>query len=434
MSAKLTGERTGSEKWFPFYAGYSSQFVRRILEGAALRRDGVVLDPWAGSGTTLAVAQEMGLRGVGVDINPVAALVSAARLAHWSDVALSLGLAKQILAQASRNADRIDVPRPDPLRAWIPASVRQRFYAVRETLLELLGSREGVVLNPLKEALSPFAAFYLLSLIRAAKRLARMRRGSNPVWFRPASKGIASSCADLDAAFLALIHSGVEDLRLTRSNTSGGRVILGDAKSLPLEDESVDAFVASPPYCTRLDYFVSAAFELAALGVSTDAEAFRASRLAAMGTTLLRPSDQGTPGSPVEQFPKEVRQLLRRIKNHPSKASASYYYPTYLQYFDDVARSFGELSRVMRAGSFGVLVVQTSYYKEVPVHLGELLSSVAKMHGLSGSVASRRPVRKVLATLRAKRDSRSGREREYYEEFVLVSKVAVRQNTEYAGG
>lgn len=36
----------------------------------ALENQAVVLDPFAGSGTTLLVAQALGRRGVGIDLNP----------------------------------------------------------------------------------------------------------------------------------------------------------------------------------------------------------------------------------------------------------------------------------------------------------------------------------------------------------------------------
>jgi DNA modification methylase len=53
--------------------------VRRIV-GVSSNPGDVVLDPFAGSGTTLAVAKAMGRRGVGIELNPDYALIARRRM------------------------------------------------------------------------------------------------------------------------------------------------------------------------------------------------------------------------------------------------------------------------------------------------------------------------------------------------------------------
>ena len=45
-------------------------FLRQVVRAALPLGDGVVLDPFAGSGSTLAAAQAVGYRSVGVEIDP----------------------------------------------------------------------------------------------------------------------------------------------------------------------------------------------------------------------------------------------------------------------------------------------------------------------------------------------------------------------------
>src|SRR5205823_4265056 len=106
------------------------------------------------------------------------------------------------------------------------------------------------------------------------------------------------------------------------SRATSSAVSLADARALPLSGASVDAVVTSPPYCTRIDYFRATVFELAALGISPDGERFRELRSMAMGTNLMRPECR----TEFDSQPDEVRRLLRRIQEHPSKASETYYY------------------------------------------------------------------------------------------------------------
>lgn len=74
-------------------------------------------------------------------------------------------------------------------------------------------------------------------------------------------------------------------------------------------------------------------------------------------------------GSPVinENIPtlnsnwgKTCLETLSKINNHNSKASKTYYYKTYLQYFDSIYKSIVEINRVLKRNGYGVFVVQDS--------------------------------------------------------------------------
>ncbi|MGO8898979.1 MAG: DNA-methyltransferase [Isosphaeraceae bacterium] len=69
------------------YAAFPSQMVKPLIE-ACSRPGELVLDPFAGSGTTCVVAVELGRRCLGVELNPEYAEMARAALAEsWSKVA-----------------------------------------------------------------------------------------------------------------------------------------------------------------------------------------------------------------------------------------------------------------------------------------------------------------------------------------------------------
>ena len=76
-------------RWVPWIAGFSSDFVRGIVEEEMQSR-GRVLDPFSGVGTTLVEAAIMGHDTVGFEINPYAVLATrvkfGARTANPSDL------------------------------------------------------------------------------------------------------------------------------------------------------------------------------------------------------------------------------------------------------------------------------------------------------------------------------------------------------------
>jgi len=65
------------------FATFPTELVRRCL-AAGCKPGGVVLDPFIGSGTTAKVARSMGLRAVGIDLNPEYLEIAAKRLNQLS--------------------------------------------------------------------------------------------------------------------------------------------------------------------------------------------------------------------------------------------------------------------------------------------------------------------------------------------------------------
>lgn len=420
LSAKPSVRRTGIEAWFPYYAGYSASFVEQALLCLNAPSRARVLDPWNGSGTTTAVADKLGCDAIGFDINPVAVVVASARLVRAQDALHSEGLVHEILSIANRATKISNLA--DPLTPWLSRRTRNRFRAIEYAILDLLGRRNGRRIDPTKDPMPPLASFLLLCLIRAAKSFVKPANNSNPTWTQPEKAGDAPS-ERLDKAFVRMVRNCANDVEKelldssTRVTASYSR--LADSRFLPLEANSVDIVVTSPPYCTRLDYAKATEFELAALGVSTTDGFYRLLRESAMGTNLIR---QDIDITMQKQLPTKVSLLLKQIAKHPSKASAGYYLKHFSQYFEDAQRSIRELERVLKPQGTAVFVIQSSYYKEIPIPLGELYVAMAKHAGFHAKVVHRIPVNKVMSSINS-RATKYLVSRDYSEDVVAAVKV-----------
>lgn len=405
-------ERQGTHGWFPYYAGYAGNFVEQILHAVSEECGRLrVLDPWNGSGTTSLVAHRLGHVPFGFDINPVLSIVSSAKLAHADDALHLTGLARTLAASPLR-VDRAD----DPLHAWLGPTAVAQYRGIEHALItQLATTAEGTQLNPGRDGLPPMAAFLLLALIRTARTYAAVKQGSNPTWVRP-SEARRRPGTNLGAKWVDQVVAMAGDLKAAGEKTSwNGRLGIADARKLPLDDGSIDFVLTSPPYCTRIDYIVSASFELAALGVAAEGEEFERLRKASMGTPLSR--SQELPGVP-RAWPTEVKNILTEIREHPSKASHSYYYRTYWQYFEDVMKSLTELHRVVRPGGAAVLVVQSSYYKDIQIDLPELYVACAEVLGFDAEVSSGVEVRRAMSQINP--HSRIHKAEKHYREGVVV--------------
>jgi hypothetical protein len=147
---------------------------------------------------------------------------------------------------------------------------------------------------------------------------------------------------------------------------------LASSTKLPVETASVDFVITSPPYCTRIDYVVETAPELALLGATADF--IRGLRERMIGT----PTISAKLPEPNVRWGKTCMDVLNLIGSHKSKAARSYYWKTYLQYFDGMHLSIQEIARTLCPAAKCLLVVQDSYFKDIHVDLAKITTEWAE--------------------------------------------------------
>ncbi len=288
---RVRSQFTDKERWFDYYAGYSPAFVRDVIQRTC-GTDGHVLDPWNGSGTTTATAREMGAASTGIDINPVMVVVAKAKLVTVGLSSSLMPIADDLVSKAARAARPMD---DDPLHEWFVPASAGAIRSLTEAVCELLtppGTSANLYAGGLADQLSDLAAFFLVAVFRTTRTFISRFRASNPTWIkspltpknrvRPTRQGV-----------LAEFRRQVQEMA-AGVGPPGGRqvaatIVTGSAERLPLADASVDAVVASPPYCTRIDYAVATKPELAVLGCPLGGQ-FESLRRRLTGGPVVAPS------------------------------------------------------------------------------------------------------------------------------------------------
>ena len=81
-AASANNKSLSIHRWANWIAGFSGEFARSAITQYLPfpSRNSVVMDPFAGVGTTLVEANRLGLDSIGFEINPFAHLVSAVKL------------------------------------------------------------------------------------------------------------------------------------------------------------------------------------------------------------------------------------------------------------------------------------------------------------------------------------------------------------------
>jgi hypothetical protein len=144
----------------PYYTMFPLEFPFSVLRGA--RPDSRVLDPFCGRGTTLYAARLRGFKSLGIDSNPVAVAIAAAKLVSVSSEDV-VSLAEQILKRTTRS---VDLPEGD-FWSWCyhPATLIEicilREYFLSRKLSDVAVLLRALILGLLHGPLTKGAPSYL---------------------------------------------------------------------------------------------------------------------------------------------------------------------------------------------------------------------------------------------------------------------------------
>ena len=121
--------------WFKYKEGFSQQLVFKLLLDWEISKDDIILDPFAGCGTTLLASKEFGYKAVGLDILPVAVFVAKVKLQDWPDLA-SLHDAIESLFNKKYKQPTLSFPKIGIIDKAFPKKVQDEILFYKECISE----------------------------------------------------------------------------------------------------------------------------------------------------------------------------------------------------------------------------------------------------------------------------------------------------------
>lgn len=207
---------------YPYKGKFHPQMIRALLNIIGLEKGDTVLDPFIGSGTTAVEAQLLGINCIGIDVSPLCVLQSKVKTE-------SINVLPEILAYKEEIINRI---KPS------------LFNHDDKTLDDAINTIEN----------EKAKNFYDMAKLVAISDNARRGREFLKAFLKNLEMMISSVSDYVQIVKKLNLKLGPMDIKT------------GDSRALPLDNESIDGIVTSPPYSIALDYVINDAHALEELG------------------------------------------------------------------------------------------------------------------------------------------------------------------------
>jgi len=345
------------------------EIARQSLE--RLRDRNRVIDPMCGSGTVLRAAVEQGLECTGIDIDPLAILMSRV----WTTALPTFRLlhdAHELLREAQGLSERELVRADDPdTRVFID-------YWFAERQAEQL-ARLATVLKNIDWDTRDALAIAFSRIIISKERMASLARDTSHS--RPHKVADANDF-DVYSGFLNAVRCVAKRLEPKRIRAQAS-VRIGDARILDeIPDKSFDFALTSPPCLNAIDYLRGHRMTLVWLGY--DMASIRAIKAASVGSERVL----GAAGATFSIDPYIVEAEGSTITDR--------HRGWVRRYSTDMRRILKQLSRVIRPGGEVVLVLGNSFLRGATIDNAGMITALAEEVGLE-------PIRRTTRAIPARR-------------------------------
>jgi len=380
-----------SYRWYKYKEGFSASLIDYFLNETNLI-SGTILDPFAGSGTTLFVATERGLHADGIEVLPICQQIIKKReiletklteqdifdlQSFISEKAWEKSDEKIILNELRITCGAYSVNTKDEIEKFLAVIQKEKNKNVRETL--------------------EFALFCVLESVSFTRKDGQYlrwddRSGRRVGVKKPFNKG---NIPNFSVAIIGKLKEIIEDLQATNLFTNEnerGKINLYEGSSLyimpSLTSESYEGLITSPPYCNRYDYTRTYALELALLDIDEKGLVDLRQRMLSCtvenkAKDLLGIKPKWQKALKVADNQKLLQKILRylEIEKEEKRLNNDGILRMVRGYFYEMACVIAESARVLKQSAPLIMVNDNVRYAGVSISVDLILSDFAQNLG-----------------------------------------------------
>lgn len=348
--------RSGTMAYTHSYHRYPAKFIPNIVE--KLLKDytskfDIVLDPFGGCGTTMVESKRLGRKSIGLDINPIAKFIAEVKITPIDPDELEEEFEK--LSEKISELPGIELNyhlKNDRINYWFSKKSIKKLDHIYITIKRIKHERTR--------------RFFLCAFSHILKNASKwLMKSIKPTIDK--SKVILP----IESTFLRHTRSMVnrnkkfyEALQFENRLKISAKVKLADAtKKLPVNKESVDIIITSPPYVTSYEY--ADLHELSLLWFGADKNEFQDWNSHSRNFPEFRRKFIGTSfkskqtGEMTSVIGEKIVAEITKIDKGLSKDVANY--------FIDMRSAFGEMYRVLKPNKYACVIIGNTQLKGVNI-------------------------------------------------------------------
>lgn len=364
---------------------YPAKFIPQIPKWAITKylngnKDKFVLDPFCGSGTTLVESVLAGYSAIGVDIDPLSAMISKVKttrvdqneltnIANW--------LAKGIMMKRKGTFE----PDCETIEHWFTKDAIKKLSAIRT----LINQVPGIFGDSKKvKDIQDLLLICFSSIIR------RVSNADNESQKTYVSHTKVKDPEEVNSLFFSQLHLFVERTtkftEITSARARSKVVVSSSATSLEekIKGQQIDLAITSPPYIKAIDYIYNQMVELFWIGdlfaMQTQTKQNK-KKTHYIGNKQISKSEFNnyTPYNTILGI-EELDEKLQEVYDTDKKNGHKHSYVTY-KYFAEMEKHFAEMAKCLSRKTHYVMVVGDSNVSNIVFDTSDFLIDIAERNG-----------------------------------------------------
>lgn len=316
-------------------------------------------DPFMGSGTTLVEGLRHDIDSTGVDLNPLAVLMSKVKTKKLNQTTLENyrkaiydGIEKEELL-VSTGKLQLKLPTFKNIDYWYKPYVIKDLQIIRNQIMKIDEPE--------------YRDFFLLAFSGAVRYVSNTRNGEFKM-YRMAPKTLEKWHPDVIDKFREILDKNVEANSKLTEPTASANVILGSSAKLDLPDNSFDMLITSPPYGDSKTTVAYGQFSRTSLQW-LDLKEMPADQVPKIDRTLLggtlKDKELRETASPT------LNKYIQEINAKDTKRALEV-----IQFYDDLYVVLKECYRLMKPDSYQVWVTANRTVKQIQLPTDVIISEL----------------------------------------------------------
>jgi len=337
-------------------AKFIPQLVSRLINELTSYGD-LIVDPFMGSGTTSVEAKVLGRPSVGVDINPVAHLISKAKVTpiepraldeQWKILQSKISTEEpdtNLLFQFESETIPPNIPDHNRIDYWFKPDTKKALGVIYASIKEI---KDESIQN-----------FFLCGFSHILKNCSIWLMKSNKPT-RDFKKIIPDPYETFNRHIGLMIKKNSDFWNLLQRNgtiTCSAIPYQCDARKVPIKDNTVTLVVTSPPYVTSYEYADLHQLTAIWFGYTSDLSKFRKSFIGSAHNDKKKIVINSEIGE------RAVEDLKKNKTGKDEEVAI---------YFSEMRESFLEMNRYLKKGGKACIVIGNTAFKKVPVPNAEV--------------------------------------------------------------